>query len=141
MKDQCVFCQIVKGENFQKERVIRDDDNFVAMLVSHPETKGHFIVFPKKHFCELIKMKRQVGKLMEVTTKWAEEMVGVLEAKAYVLKLNNGLYKLEDDPLHVGHIHMHVVPRYLKEDKVGGKLTEADDAYFCDLLKILQTKR
>lgn len=136
---RCVFCEVVDGRDSQVKRVIKESDDFMAMLVSHPVTEGHFIVFPKEHFSEILDMKDLAEKMIRITIKWAEEMTARLKAKAYVLKLNNKLYKLEDDPLHVGHVHMHVVPRYTKSDLKDSKvLKEAGGEYFDDLIKQLK---
>lgn len=80
------------------------------MKVLHPETSGHFIVYPRLHLSEMLEMNDR-GKFFELVVELAEKFTDLWGAKAYVLKLNNNIYKLENDPMHVGHIHMHVVPR------------------------------
>lgn len=130
----CIFCEIAKKESPQQERVFREDDKFVAMLVSHPQTKGHFIVYPKQHASELVEMKEDLGGLFERSVLWGEEVVSALEAPAYVMKLNNKIYLLEDHPLHVGHIHMHVIPRYNKEERIDKEVEAASPEYFSELL-------
>jgi diadenosine tetraphosphate (Ap4A) HIT family hydrolase len=112
----CIFCQIGSDQSGEDYRIIYADKNYIAMLVSHPETVGHFIVFPRAHYSEMSEMT-DPGAFFEKVLKLAEEKIKKIEAKAFTLKLNNNLYKLEsDNPLHVGHIHMHVVPRFSKGD-------------------------
>jgi len=110
---KCVFCQIVANQEVESHRIIYSDNEYVAMLDLHPISKGHFIVFPKKHFSEIKKFPSK-GKFFELAVSLAEKEIKRLGAKAYFLKLNNNIFKLEDDPLHVGHIHMHVVPKFIK---------------------------
>lgn len=111
----CIFCQISENPTEESYRIFYSDENFLGMLVSHPETRGHFILFPKTHYSELSELKGK-GAFFELAIKLAEEKTNKLNAKAYVLKLNNKLFKLEDNPLHVGHIHIHVIPRYFPND-------------------------
>lgn len=126
---KCIFCSIAEG-NSDNKRVIAENDNFLAMLVSHPLTNGHFIVFPKRHYSELSEMLDIAGEMISTTISWAEMFMPLLAAKAYVMKTNNKVYLLEDKPLHVGHIHTHVVPRYDPADKTSPEELAADEKYF-----------
>ncbi len=112
---KCVFCQIVKEQTKQKYRIFYTDSKYITMLVSNPETRGHFILFPKAHFSQIAKLSNK-EKFFELAVKLAEEKTAKLGAKAYSLKLNNKLFLLDDNPLHVGHIHIHIIPRYAKDD-------------------------
>lgn len=110
---KCIFCQIAGNQETERDRIIFSDNEYIAMLDLHPVSKGHFIVFPKKHFSE-IKEFQNKGKYFELVVELAEKETKRLGAKAYFMKLNNNVYKLDNDPLHVGHIHMHVVPKFIK---------------------------
>ncbi|OGD81337.1 hypothetical protein A2572_02345 [Candidatus Collierbacteria bacterium RIFOXYD1_FULL_40_9] len=107
----CVFCEIGGNPEVEAKRIIYSDNFYVGMRVLHPESEGHFILFPKLHYSEMSQIGN-AGKFFEKVVELAEKQVKELGASAYVLKLNNNVYKLENDPMHVGHIHMHVVPRY-----------------------------
>ena len=110
---RCVFCQIAKTPKSESHRIIYSDDKYIGMRVLNPESEGHFILFPKKHFSE-IKDVINKGKYFELVIRLAEKFTKKLGAKAYFIKMNNNVYKLENDPMHVGHVHIHVVPRYNK---------------------------
>jgi diadenosine tetraphosphate (Ap4A) HIT family hydrolase len=131
----CVFCEIVNGQNAQKERIINVSKGFISLLVSHPETKGHSIIFTKKHYSELSEMTDKIGNLMIETYNEAERIINKLHAKAYVLKLNNNIYRLEINPNHVGHIHMHIIPRFRPKDREEKIIP--NDEYFKDLKRLL----
>ena len=45
MKD-CVFC-----EQFDKNRIVYEDDTWIAVYDSYPVSKGHTLLIPKRH-CE-----------------------------------------------------------------------------------------
>lgn len=110
MKD-CVFCKMAAGLINNRHQAIYEDSSYIGMLVSHPESKGHFIVFTKDHFSDLSEVTER-GKLFEKTVELAELLTPTLSAPAYVIKMNNNVYRLDNDPLHVGHIHIHVIPKY-----------------------------
>lgn len=109
--NNCVFCRIASNPESERGRIFFENEEYLGMQVLHPETKNHFIVFPKSHASEMLEMPDK-GGFFELVVKLAEEKIIEYGAKAYVLKLNNNIYKLENDPMHVGHIHMHVIPRW-----------------------------
>ena len=111
MNNTCVFCRILSDPKHLDHEIVWEGEKYVAMKVIHPETEGHFIVFPKLHVSEMTDMP-DPGDFFELVVFLAEKFTKKWRAPAYVLKLNNNVYKLENDPMHVGHIHMHVVPRY-----------------------------
>lgn len=47
MKD-CIFCKIVSGEI--PAHVVYEDESFLGFLSIHPESPGHTLVIPKKHY-------------------------------------------------------------------------------------------
>lgn len=113
----CVFCDMVENIQSISERIIFSDDQYIGIRVMHPESDGHFILFPKLHYSQMSEMNEK-GQFFESVVKLAESQMEKLHADAYVLKLNNMVYLLENDPMHVGHIHMHVIPRYKVEEGV-----------------------
>lgn len=133
--NNCIFCQIVGNPSKESQRIIYEDNKYLGMLVSHPETNGHIIIFPKAHMEEMSEMS-DAGEFFELAVELAEKLTEKLAAKAYVLKLNNKIYKLEDDPLHVGHIHIHVVPRFVK-DKMKENPGIVNEAYYNNLKRKL----
>src|SRR3989344_6891217 len=48
METDCVFCKIIKGEIPSYK--IYEDENFLAFLSIDPESPGHTLVIPKKHY-------------------------------------------------------------------------------------------
>ena len=111
MNELCAFCQIASNPDLERERIVFENEKYLGMQVLHPETKNHFIVFPKVHANELLEMPNK-GDFFETGVQLSEEKIKEYGARAYVLKLNNNIYKFENDPMHVGHTHMHVIPRY-----------------------------
>ena len=48
MKDDCLFCKIVRKEIPSK--ILYEDDDILIMLDAYPNTDGHTLVIPKKHY-------------------------------------------------------------------------------------------
>jgi len=131
----CFLCDIVTKTNNQFSNIVYENQKYIALLDSSPISYGHIIVFAKKHYSSVEEMGKNLTPLFLQTITWAEEVKQILSAKAYTIKLNNLLFKLEDDPRHVGHIHFHIVPRYDKNDLV--KKTTTNSEYFTNLVALL----
>lgn len=108
MKD-CLFCKIINKE-IPCYKVYENDD-VLAFLDINPESYGHTLVIPKKHFnnyedidLETIKKINEVGKIVYNKIKTN------LHADGIRLVQNNGI--IQD----VKHYHLHLVPIY-KNDK------------------------
>ena len=102
----CIFCKIIKGE-FPHYKVY-DKGDFVAMLDINPNTLGHSLVVPKKHFRWTYDVPN-FGEYFEVAKKIANAQIKGLEAD-WVSFFTVGV--------DVPHAHIHVIPRY-KNDKHG----------------------
>lgn len=110
MKD-CLFCKIINKE-IPCYKVYENDD-VLAFLDINPESYGHTLVIPKKHFnnyedidLETIKKINEVGKIVYNKIKTNLHTDGIR------LVQNNGIIR------DVKHYHLHLVPIY-KNDKDG----------------------
>ena len=109
----CIFCEIIKG-NIPSKKVY-EDDKVLAILDISQITKGHTLVLPKKHFDNFLDIDEEYSN-------------AVFNAARKVTKLINNAYKPlgfniinncgETAGQSVMHFHVHVVPRYNKEDLV-----------------------
>lgn len=128
---KCPFCS--SDSELDKVRIKTDGDWWI-WLDQKPIAKGHVLVVPVKHFSLLNGMSQdQRNKLFQLGVQIGERMRGALGAKAYILKLNNGLFQIDSDPNHVGHIHLHIVPRYKKDEE----RFETNEEYFVGYKKML----
>ena len=112
MKD-CLFCKIIKGE-IPSYKVYEDEDT-LAFLDINPDSYGHTLVIPKKHFknyeditLETIKKVNETGKIV------FKKIKDNLKADGIRLVQNNGI--IQDVP----HYHIHIIPVY-KSDKENKK--------------------
>ena len=116
MNDDCVFCKIVSGE-FSSYKIYEDED-ILSFLSIEPDSFGHSLVIPKKHYItyediplELLDKLNNVGKIVY------EKLQKNLKCDGIKLIQNNGIIQ------EVKHFHLHLIPVYTteKEDKTNLK--------------------
>ena len=54
LKDDCIFCRIIKGEI--PSYTIYEDDDFKVILDAGPVSKGHALILPKDHYDDLYEL-------------------------------------------------------------------------------------
>lgn len=126
----CIFCEIIKGNVPSKK--VYEDDKVLAILDISQITKGHTLVLPKKHFDNFLDIDEEYSN-------------AVFNAARKVTKMINNAYKPlgfniinncgETAGQSVMHFHVHVVPRYNKEDLV---MQHADNSNKFDLDSIVK---
>lgn len=105
--ENCIFCQIVKGDIPAKK--VYEDDRYLAFLSVGPASPGHTIVIPKKHTATFVELETpETADLIQVVHKLAKEIKIKLQADAFNLGLNNGEIAGQVIP----HVHWHIIPRY-----------------------------
>lgn len=103
MKD-CVFC-----EQFDKNRIVYEDDTWIAVYDSYPVSKGHTLLIPKRH-CETFFDLNDVETGSLVTT--INIVKSVLEANFKPNGFNIGANCGKSAGQTVMHCHIHLIPRY-----------------------------
>jgi histidine triad (HIT) family protein len=103
----CVFCAIVAGE--APAIRIYEDDYYLAVLDIRPFTRGHTVVFPKRHTVDLTDTPAQtVADLATIGQRIARAArKSGLHADGNNVVINDGKAAFQS----VFHIHLHVVPR------------------------------
>lgn len=107
----CLFCKIVNGEiNSYK---IYEDDVVFAFLDINPDSAGHTLIIPKKHYLDLddidLDTLTHIMKVAKILKLRIEEK---LNCDGLTLIQNNGLVQ------EVKHFHLHLKPFYkIKKDK------------------------
>lgn len=108
MKDNCLFCKIIKGEIPSYK--VYENEHTLAFLDINPESYGHTLIIPKKHFknyqdidLETIKNVNETGKIVfdKIKTNLKPDGIRIVQ--------NNGI--IQDVP----HYHIHIVPVYKKD--------------------------
>lgn len=108
MKDNCLFCKIIKGEIPSYK--VYENEHTLTFLDINPESYGHTLIIPKKHFknyqdidLETIKNVNETGKII------FDKIKTNLNPDGIRLVQNNGI--IQDVP----HYHLHIVPVYKKD--------------------------
>ncbi len=108
MKDNCLFCKIIKGEIPSYK--VYENEHTLAFLDINPESYGHTLIIPKNHFknyqdidLETIKNVNETGKIVfdKIKTNLKPDGIRIVQ--------NNGI--IQDVP----HYHIHIVPVYKKD--------------------------
>lgn len=105
-KDDCLFCKIVSGE-IPSEKVY-EDDNFIGILDINPESEGHTLILPKKHFQTILDTPNSLGnEFLEAIKIVALDLIKKGKAGGFNIVFNT--YKLAGQ--EVEHVHAHIIPR------------------------------
>ena len=124
----CIFCEIIKG-NIPSKKVY-EDDKVLAILDISQITKGHTLVLPKKHYDSLLEIADEDLKAVIVATKKiAKNINNVYKPEGLNIINNCG----ETAGQSVMRFHVHIVPRYNKEDLI---MKHEDNSGKLDLDKI-----
>ena len=101
----CLFCKIINGEIPCYK--VYEDDIVLAFLDVNPDSLGHTLIIPKKHYQDL--MDIDSNTLSHILDK-AKEIKSLLEEKlncdGMTLIQNNGLVQ------EIKHFHLHLKPFY-----------------------------
>jgi histidine triad (HIT) family protein len=113
----CIFCRIVNGEI--PCRKIYEDSNCIAFLDISPQSKGHTLVVPKKHFENIFDIDEEtLCHISSVVRKLSLHIKDVLNPEGIKLVQNNGRKAGQT----VFHFHFHIRPVYsdtkLVEDNI-----------------------
>lgn len=109
--NDCIFCKIVKGEIPSK--TIYENEEIKVMMDINPETNGHLLLIPKKHY----------ENIFDMDEKLIMDMLKIIKTKLYPLvseKLGcEGMTICQNNLLgqDVKHFHIHLIPRY-QDDKM-----------------------
>jgi diadenosine tetraphosphate (Ap4A) HIT family hydrolase len=103
----CVFCAIAAGD--APAIRIHEDDDHLAILDIRPFTRGHTLVFPKRHLVDLTDTPPQtVADMATIGQRIARAARrSGLHADGNNVVINDGKAAFQS----VFHIHLHVVPR------------------------------
>ena len=102
---ECIFCKIANGEIPCYK--IYEDDVVMAFLDANPDSDGHTLIIPKKHFKDLddidLDTLNSINKAAKIIKKELEKKLNCIGIS---LIQNNG------DIQEVKHYHLHLKPYY-----------------------------
>lgn len=125
MDNQCIFCKIVNGDI--PARKVFENEHTLAFLDLSQVTPGHTLLIPKKHVKDIMgynqELAMNVFKVLPEVSRAVRDHAPSIEGLNIVV--NNG--EVADQT--VFHSHMHLIPRYTKEDDFGLKWKNNADQY------------
>ncbi|WP_039789308.1 HIT family protein [Actinoalloteichus spitiensis] len=107
----CVFCDIVAGT--AESSIVYQDDRVLAFLDILPFTPGHLLVVPKEHAAGLAELDEELGAhLFRTAHRIARALrAGPLPCEGVNLLLADGAVAFQE----VFHVHLHVIPRSVRD--------------------------
>lgn len=103
--ESCIFCKIVNKEI--PAHVVYEDDDFMAFLDINPQSPGHALVIPKKHYRWVWDLPAQagvsggIGKYFEVVQKVARAQQKAFDTEWILSKIVGN---------EVEHAHVWIYP-------------------------------
>ena len=124
--ENCIFCNIINAvriqafcDEFPKERIVYQDDTWLAIYDNYPVSQGHVLLMPKRHcetyfdlnYVELVSLGVTIGVIKFILNN-------KFNPDGYNIGVNCG----EAAGQTVKHCHIHIIPRYKgdMEDPRGG---------------------
>ncbi len=108
----CIFCRIASGE--LPASVVYEDERTIVFLDIQPINPGHVLVVPKTHAESLADLSPEdagqmmrVGQMMDQALRQSQ-----LHCEGVNLFLADGKAAGQE----VGHVHLHVFPRFEGDD-------------------------
>ncbi|MBU1046118.1 HIT family protein [Patescibacteria group bacterium] len=105
--DDCLFCKIIRSE--LPSHKIYEDEKVLVILDINPWTRGHCLVFPKKH----------IRNIFEADTNTLSHLILAAQKISLLVKEKlgaEGINILQNNNRLAGqivdHIHFHIIPRY-----------------------------
>lgn len=106
----CIFCKIINGEIPCYK--IYEDDLVLAFLDVNPDSIGHTLIIPKKHYVGLADIEdATLNHIMKTAKHIQELLIEKLNCDGLTLVQNNGSIQ------EVKHFHLHLKPYYLNNQK------------------------
>ena len=101
----CIFCKIIDGEI--PSYTIYEDDIVKVFLDVNPDTNGHLLIVPKKHFLDISTIDDDtLIHIMNIARMMRTKLEEKLNIDGLTLIQNNGLVQ------EIKHFHLHLKPFY-----------------------------
>lgn len=100
----CAFC-----ENIDKDRILFETSEWIAMYDAYPVSKGHVLIIPKEHYETYFDLPDRLKDSLQYRIKQVKE---ILDNKFYPDGYNIGCNCGEAAGQSVMHFHLHIIPRY-----------------------------
>ncbi len=101
----CVFCKIINGDIPSYK--LYEDDAVLVFLDINPDSDGHSLVIPKKHYTDIMDIDNEtLTHIFDVARSIKIKLEDKLHCDGITFIQNNG------DVQEVKHYHLHIKPYY-----------------------------
>ncbi len=105
----CLFCKI--NNNEIPSKTLDEDDNVKVIMDINPNSNGHCLIIPKKHYATFEDLDDETLLTVNKTVKEIKNILDKsLNPDGYKITVNYGITQM------IKHYHLHIIPVY-KEDK------------------------
>ena len=132
--ENCIFCKIIKQEIPSYK--IYEDEKVYAFLDISQATKGHTLVIPKQHVSDIFEYDEVLAA--DVFSRIHKIARSIEEAFPEMQGLNILNNNRELAYQSVFHSHVHLVPRYSKEDDFSIHFGNHQSEYSAEELQQIQ---
>ena len=109
MNNDCLFCKIVYGDIPSYK--IYEDEIVIAFLDINPDSNGHTLIIPKKHYLDMNDIPLDtLTHIFKVAKELKNKLDKKLNTEGLTFIQNNG------DIQEVKHFHLHLKPYYKNND-------------------------
>jgi ATP adenylyltransferase len=142
----CILCLIREKNTHVVDLSVYRDDFFIVSVNLYPFNPGHLIIFPQRHVEDIRDFTPQEEKRLIILKK---EFLNILDKLYQPDGYNFGYNMGKAAGASIGHIHLHLIPRYPHEigisDLIAGKKALMENPFEtaekikgeCDYLKTL----
>lgn len=103
--ENCIFCKIISGEIPSYK--VYEDSMILAFLDVNPNSNGHTLIVPKKHYLDLLDIDEDyLNQILKLSKNLGNNLKEKLNYDGFTLIQNNG------DCQEVKHFHFHLIPYY-----------------------------
>lgn len=131
---ECVFCQILKEKDDEKNFIIKRYKHCFIMLNRYPYNAGHLLIIPTNHKKNLSDFDAKARSEMMEIMSLATEIVQKKGAHGVNVGINLGKAAGAGIP---SHLHIHVLPRYEGDTNFMPLLADTKQISF-DLKKVYE---
>ncbi|BDU50812.1 galactose-1-phosphate uridylyltransferase [Haliovirga abyssi] len=112
-RDRCVFCDIVTQELADKERIVEENDNFIAFVFFAGRFPYETWILPKKHSSNFENItKKEVMNLAVILKNVLKRIKGALGDPAYNFVIHT--LPINGEGQHYYHWHIEIMPKLTK---------------------------
>lgn len=109
MKDDCLFCKIANKEI--EAKILYEDEYLMVILDAYPDTDGHTLVIPKKHYEDIYSIDPEMFlKIFTTGKEKAQTLMNKLDKSSLTFLINYG------NAQAIKHFHLHLLPDFIHKE-------------------------